>query len=301
MPRPAAHRGGAADPRLAGRAGPTGPAGPVWCTRPWTGPSAPWCAKAPELARAVDEQVEVIAQLRAEADQSYAEAVRTMSVQSADGTLLRGEVLARWREFVGYRRVLPGARAEGQLAAGPGGRGVPRRAAGARNLKVAVESGLESLLRDEADAAAERAESSWQATRPAGSWLRTAPDLARSSPGLRGRPDGRSATGRARCWTWSPTRAWASGPGLGSGSGRQRGRGGVDDRGLRAHRRLVGAEVGVAGGTAVLAQRVLEAVFGDQAIRRLAETAKEDLDARVQALLSTELLRYHRVLDGLAV
>ena len=48
---------------------------------------------------------------------------------------------------------------------------------------------------------------------------------------------------------------------------------------------LVGAEVGVAGGTAVLAQRVLEAVFGDQAIRRLAQTAKDDLDARVQALI----------------
>jgi hypothetical protein len=64
---------------------------------------------------------------------------------------------------------------------------------------------------------------------------------------------------------------------------------------------LVGAEVGVAGGTAVLAQRVLEAVFGDQAIRRLAQTAKDDLDARVQALMSGELLRYHRVLDALDV
>ena len=64
---------------------------------------------------------------------------------------------------------------------------------------------------------------------------------------------------------------------------------------------LVGAEVGVAGGTAVLAQRVLEAVFGDQAVRRLAETAKEDLDSRVQALLSSELLRYHAVLDGLGL
>ncbi len=60
---------------------------------------------------------------------------------------------------------------------------------------------------------------------------------------------------------------------------------------------LVGAEIGVAGGTAVLAQRVLEAVFGDQAVRRLAETAKEDLDARVQALLANELVRYHAVLD----
>jgi hypothetical protein len=64
---------------------------------------------------------------------------------------------------------------------------------------------------------------------------------------------------------------------------------------------LVGAEIGVAGGTAVLAQRVLEAVFGDQAIRRLAETAKDDLDGRVQALLSAELLRYHKVLDALRI
>ena len=59
---------------------------------------------------------------------------------------------------------------------------------------------------------------------------------------------------------------------------------------------LVGAEIGVAGGRPALAQRVLEAVFGDQAVRRLAETAKEDLDARVQALMANELLRYHAAL-----
>jgi hypothetical protein len=64
---------------------------------------------------------------------------------------------------------------------------------------------------------------------------------------------------------------------------------------------LVGAEIGVAGGTAVLAQRVLEAVFGDQAIRRLAQTAKDDLDSRVQALLADELMRYHMILNRLGV
>ena len=57
--------------------------------------------RAPELARAIDEQREVVAGLRAEVDHSYAEAVRTVQVQTADGTLLRGEVLARWHEFVG--------------------------------------------------------------------------------------------------------------------------------------------------------------------------------------------------------
>jgi hypothetical protein len=45
----------------------------------------------------------------------------------------------------------------------------------------------------------------------------------------------------------------------------------------------------------------LEAVFGDQAIRRLAQTAKDDLDARVQTLLADELLRYHMILNGLGV
>ena len=38
---------------------------------------------------------------------------------------------------------------------------------------------------------------------------------------------------------------------------------------------LVGAEAGVAGGTAVLAQKLLEAVFGDQAVRTLAERARQ--------------------------
>ena len=60
---------------------------------------------------------------------------------------------------------------------------------------------------------------------------------------------------------------------------------------------ITGAEVGIAGGTTVIAQRVLEAVFGDQAVRRFATIAKEELDTRVAALMSDELLRYHRLLD----
>ena len=57
------------------------------------GAIAALAAKGPELARSVDEQIEVIEQLRAEVDRSYSEAVRTVQVQTADGTLLRGEVL----------------------------------------------------------------------------------------------------------------------------------------------------------------------------------------------------------------
>ena len=64
---------------------------------------------------------------------------------------------------------------------------------------------------------------------------------------------------------------------------------------------LVGAEVGVAGGTAVLAQRVLEAIFGEDAVRRLAKQAKRDLDGRVEALMAAELARYTATLDAVDV
>jgi hypothetical protein len=259
--------------------------------------------KAPNLARALDEQLEVIARLRAEADSSYAEAVRTVSVQSADGTLLRGEVLARWHEFVGtgeFFRALEqkiGWLRDRVVAVF---RGEPPET---RNLKVAVESGLESLLRDEADAAAERAEASWRAHAAGRQLVADSPlDLARSSPDF-----ARAAERAIRDWQGAVLDLVAD-EGMAKRSRARFLALGVNGVGVAlmivvfAHTGgLVGAEVGVAGGTAVLAQRVLEAVFGDQAIRRLAQTAKDDLDARVQALMSTELLRYHRVLDELAV
>jgi hypothetical protein len=53
-----------------------------------------------------------------------------------------------------------------------------------------------------------------------------------------------------------------------------------------------GAEVGVAGGTTLLSQKVLEALFGDQAVRRLADAARADLLERVGALLAGEEARF---------
>jgi Dynamin family len=267
------------------------------------GAIAALAAKAPELAQSVDEQLEVIEQLRAEVDRSYAEAVRTVQVQTADGTLLRGEVLARWHEFVGtgeFFRALEQKvswlrdRLMATLKGEPPGAG---------NLKVAVESGLESLLREEAAAAAERAEGSWQANTAGRALLASAEvDLSRSSAEF-----DRKAERAIRDWQGAVLDLVAD-EGM---SKRSRARFyalGVNGVGVAlmivvfAHTGgLVGAEIGVAGGTAVLAQRVLEAVFGDQAIRRLAQTAKDDLDARVQALLADELVRYHMILNGLGV
>ncbi len=241
--------------------------------------------RSPTLADAVDDQQEVVAQLRAEVDHSYAEAVRTVQVQTADGTLLRGEVLARWHEFVGtgeFFRALEqkvGWLRDRLVAAF---RGEP---AGASNLKVAVESGLETLLRVEADNAAERAEASWRA-HPAGRQILAAgsdDDLTRSSTELAAR-----AAKAVRDWQGAVLDL-VSDVGMAKRSKARFLALGVNGVGVAlmivvfAHTGgLIGAEIGVAGGTAVLAQRVLEAVFGDQAVRRLAQTAKDDLDGRVR-------------------
>ncbi len=62
---------------------------------------------------------------------------------------------------------------------------------------------------------------------------------------------------------------------------------------------LVGAEVGIAGGTAVLAQKVLEAIFGDQAVREMATKARRRLLEQVQELYAAEQARYELALAGL--
>jgi hypothetical protein len=259
--------------------------------------------RAPRLARAVDDQLETIEQLRAEVDQSYREAVRTIRVQTQDGTLLRGEVLARWHEFVGTGEFFRALEQKVSWLRDRLVAAIKGEPPGAGNLKVAVESGLEALIRQEGDAAAERAEASWQANAAGRDLIgRTGADLTRSTPEFA------RATARAiRDWQGAVLDLVAD-EGM---SRRAKARFfalGVNGIGVAlmivvfAHTGgLVGAEVGVAGGTAVLAQRVLEAVFGDQAVRRLAETAKTELDTRVEALLAGELLRYHALLDNLSV
>lgn len=259
--------------------------------------------RTPQLATALEDQLEMVARLRAEADHSYAEAVRTVQVQTTDGTLLRGEVLARWHEFVGtgeFFRALEQKISWLRDRITAAFKGQPPEV---DNLKVAVESGLESLIRGEGDAAAERVEGSWHATAAGRALLsRTREDLSRSSVGF-----DRAVERVIRDWQGAVLDLVAD-EGMGKRSQARFLAFGVNGVGVAlmivvfAHTGgLVGAEVGVAGGTAILAQRVLEAVFGDQAVRRLAETAKVELDARVEAVLSAELLRYHTVLDGLAL
>ncbi|WP_240755633.1 dynamin family protein [Nocardioides iriomotensis] len=257
-----------------------------------------------DVADASTAQAAMVARLRTAVDDAYDEAITQVDKASADGTLLRGEVLARWQEFVGTGELLRSLETKvGWLRDRVVGwvRGKPHQA---ERVTVAVESGLESLIVEHAESAAERAEASWRSTK-AGQDL-----VEDSGAGL-----GRASRG-FRAEVERAVRDWQHGvltlvreEGADKRTTARFLALGVNGLGIAlmivvfAHTAgaLVGAEAGVAAGSAVVGQKLLEAVFGDQAVRRLAERAREDLNTRVQELIDGERRRYLDVLDRLGV
>lgn len=61
---------------------------------------------------------------------------------------------------------------------------------------------------------------------------------------------------------------------------------------------LTGAEVAVAGGTSAASQKLLEALFGDQAVRALAKAARDDLLARTASMLEGDEARFVALVDA---
>ena len=115
-------------------------------------------------------QEQLSAQLRADATKAYADALKGVEEACADGTLLRGEVLARWQEFVGTGELMKSiedkvGRIRDRLVSAATGNPQP-----AQQLTVAVESGLLTLIDEYAESAAERAALAWRSL-PAGPQL----------------------------------------------------------------------------------------------------------------------------------
>ena len=135
------------------------------------------------LAAAADAQAEAVVRLQREVDTAYDAALAHVDEASSDGSLLRGEVLARWQEFVGTGEMMRAleskvARLRDRVTAAVQGKPAP-----GQDLAEALESGVEALVRSAADTAAERAGTAWAAD-PAGAQLLGEDDLRRSSPEL---------------------------------------------------------------------------------------------------------------------
>jgi len=255
------------------------------------------------IADASGDQAAMAARLRDDANKAYDAAVTHLDEASADGTLLRGEVLARWQEFVGTGELLRSLETKvGWLRDRVVGvfRGRPQQV---EKVTVAVESGLETLILEHAENAAERAEASWRSVE-AGQHLLddSGRDLGRASRDFRAH-----AERAVRDWQHDVLEMVRS-EGADKRSTARFLAYGVNGLSVAlmvvvfAHTAgVTGAEAGIAGGSAVIGQKLLEAVFGDQAVRRLAANARKDLHTRVEKLLNTERARYLALLDDLGI
>ncbi|MFC7487943.1 dynamin family protein [Knoellia sp. CPCC 206453] len=248
------------------------------------------------LAEASDEQSAAADGLIAAANSNYEHATDGVKDGMTDGTLLRGEVLARWQEFVGtgeFFRQIESTLSKWRDKVTAALKGQP---APTEDLGEALQSGVANLLVAHASAASADTAREWRRLPGGGALLADHPQLAKPSADFNPRVEA-----MVRQWQGEVFDIVRSEGGNRRTNARIAAYG-VNGIGLflmlvsfAATGGLTGAEFGIAGGTSVLAQRVLEAIFGDQAVREMAAKARAGLLTHVTELYDTERERYAAV------
>jgi hypothetical protein len=247
------------------------------------------------------DQRAAAADLRAGVEGAYKEAIAEVDEAVRSGSLLRGEVLARWHDVVGtgdLMRALETRVSWLRDRLRSFATGEPPADA---ELKAAVETSVDAVVLAAADRAAERAASEWRQLAAGRALLEAAPRLDAVSPELleRTKAEVRSWQGYVFELVRSEGESKRTTARLASL--------GVNGAGLTVMLAvfvstggLTGTEIVIAGGTSALSQKVLEAIFGDQAVRALAARARTDLLERVDRLLDAEAARFLEPLEAAA-
>jgi energy-coupling factor transporter ATP-binding protein EcfA2 len=124
----------------------------------------------PAIAAHVEAQVVLRAELRRAAETAYENAFAEAGDGMKDGTLLRGEVLARWEDCVVGGDLRPRRGAKPARSGNKKGKRARRGPSRSAALNAALRSAIESYIVAVADRAAEAVEGSWRAD-PAGAVL----------------------------------------------------------------------------------------------------------------------------------
>ena len=252
-----------------------------------------------DIADAMDEQVSTAQSLSSDLDNCYRKAAEDIATATGDGSMLRGEVLARWQDFVGTGELLRSVEEKVGRIRDRLMDGVAGKRTRSSEVSEAVEQGVHMLILEHAESAAESVARSWGSVEAGRSLLDSTRGLERASRDFRARAE-------------RTVRDWQAGvlelvrtEGADKRMTAKFLAFGVNGIGVAlmivmfSHTAgITGGEVGIAGGTAVIGQKLLEAIFGDQAVRRLAEQAHADLGIRVAALLAGEKKRYEQLLDA---
>ncbi|MEJ7799715.1 MAG: ABC transporter [Ilumatobacter sp.] len=254
--------------------------------------------RADAVALALDAQGAAIGALRRISHDEYQTALADLDEELGSGTLLRGEVLDRWREHVGTSAVME------RLQQGVGRirdrirSMITRRPVDVEATKDQLGTNLETLVRNHADRAALSTVEHWERT-AGGSTV-----LADADRGL----DRPTATLSARLdrelGDWQDGVLQLVQDQAGNKLALARfvsiGLNGVSVAVMIAvfsqTGGLTGAEAGVAAGTAAVTQTLLTAIFGDSALRELVQTARDDLRLRLAGVFEVERARFDTLL-----
>jgi len=253
-----------------------------------------------EVAREVDEERAAAAALLDVAERAYGERRRALGDELSRGAFLRAEVLRQWQEFVGagqVARIL--AQGIGRVVAGVRSLFRPGPPAPAIEVREAAFADLVALAVQHADAAARRTATTWVEDRYGAAALAEGAALWGASPKLAARLGG-------------DLEAWAAGVGeqirvLGE---QRKGWAQVASIGVNAvgtsailavfvHTGgLTGAEVGITAATAVVNQKLLEAIFGEANVTAFVSQARGSLASILDSAFADERGRYASALGS---
>lgn len=253
------------------------------------------------------------------AAEEYEDALTTIDGALSDGSLLRGEVLSRWHDFVGtgdFFRSLDSTIGRLRDRVGSALRGQP---AAAQKVEDALESGIHAVVLDAAARASENTRTRWRASRAGRSLLARldAPQAvsvaAEQNAGVNGGAKGEvqsaedifsgAVAEQIRLWQGSVLEM------IREEGADKRKRARFLSLGVNATAVMLmvaafsltggitGIEAGIAGGSGVVGTKLLESIFGEDAVRRMATRARTDLLERMADLLTEHAQPFTVVLE----
>ncbi|WP_331712830.1 GTPase domain-containing protein [Corynebacterium cystitidis] len=229
----------------------------------------------------------------------YQRATKHVIDATSDGKLLRTEVLQRWQDFVGTSDAFRTIERWYSMAVDRIGSFFSGQPAPVQEVETEIESGLHAVIVDAGDTAATR---TWSHVGQVAPQLRAEadPKLSSSSDDLSDK-----AAQLVRDWQTALMEY------IQDTAGEKRMRARVLSLGLNvvtvalmlvvfaSTAGLTGGEIAIAGGSAVVGQKLLETIFGEETVRRMAKWARDDLDQRLAELYDVEQARYNEVLAPL--
>lgn len=233
--------------------------------------------------------------LRAVVRRSYQAEQAALERGLSNGLFLRGEVMRAWQEFVGagdVARWLAGG--IGRMRAWVARRfRPPSEPVPLQSAKQHAFEELTAAVVSHADVAASRAAEEWSADPAAAELLADRADLWGHDPALPDRAERELGGWLGRLTELVRERGHNRKAVAFTASVGVNAVGVLAMLAVFAHSAgLTGGEVAIAGGTALVNQKLLEALFGEAAVRELVHTADADLRASLERLLSGDAERF---------